>query len=671
MADETRSGGWTVGIDIGGTFTDVVAVGPEGLRHAKTPTTPGDPLAGLEKAIAAVDLDWPSIGSLIHGTTLVTNMLVEAKLARVALITTAGFEDVLHIARASRDDLYSLDRPPRLASLVPPELTFGITERMDFRGEVIEALSEAEIARAVAFVRATRPEAVAVSLLHAYANPEHEARLGAALREVLAYVSLSHEVSPEAREYERTASTALNAAVMPRASAYVDRLLASVPETTAISLFHSAGGVAMPAVLRSAPLALALSGPAAGAIATADVCRKLGIETGLAFDMGGTTTDVCLVAHGRAEIATNRKLGGRPVRQPMIAIETVGAGGGSLVRLGAGGLTIGPDSAGSDPGPASYGLGGTEPTITDANVLLGYLDPARRLGGAITVDPAKARQALEPIAGRLGRPAGEVALGVLDVANAVMARALRRVTVQRGVDLRGATLVAFGGAGPMHAVSLARQIGISHVLVPEFSSGFSAFGCIAAPPLMAKQKTIRLDSENFDAARLDRERAGIRSDLSAALMRSGVRPEAIRHAEQLLIRYVGQSVAVEVPVGPDADLATIGRSFREVHQRTYGYATDEPFQIESLRIEASAPGADVLSTRHGATGTALPEAVSVLPCIFGPGGAVATPRHGRETLPIDVPVAGPAVIEDAWSTVVLPPGATCRRDTAGHLHVEV
>jgi len=660
---------WRVGIDVGGTFIDVVAVSDAGLfRHAKTPTTARDRLAGLQHAIAAVGLRWPEVETLVHGTTMVTNALVEGRLARVALLTTAGFEDVLHIARASRDSLYRLDLPPRMPSLVPPADTFGVRERLGPDGEPLLPLADAEIARAVAWVRERKPDAVAVCLLHTYADGAHEARLAAALHEASPFVSISSHVSPEAREYERTSSTVLNAALMPDATAYLDRLLGAIPAGTAVQLFHSAGGMATPAVLRDLPLTLALSGPAAGASATAGLCRTLGIASGLAFDMGGTTTDVCLVSDGQAEIATNRRIGGRPIRQPMIAIESVGAGGGSIVRMGAGGLGIGPDSAGSDPGPACYGLGGTAPTITDANVVLGYLDPERLLGGSIRVDPDAARQALALVAAQLRRSVDETALGVITVANAVMARALARVTVQRGVDLRGATLIAFGGAGPMHAVSLARQVGITRVVVPAFSGAFSAFGCVTAPALIARQRTVRLDSAAWDAARF----AAVRCELAAEARRAmddGVVAATAVTAETALVRYIGQSVAVEVPYAGQPGIEELGRAFRAVHERLYGYATAEPFQVESLRVIVSLPTAAAVPVPVPVSRD-LPIPLKTAPALFERDGPVATPRYDRACLMPDNAIAGPCIIEDAWSTIVLPPDAACRADAAGHLHIE-
>lgn len=663
---------WKVGVDIGGTFTDVVAIHSSGaVRDGKTLTVPRDPLAGLQNALKTVALEWSQVSDLMHGTTMVTNSLVEGKLARVALITTQGFEDVLQVARASRRHLYNLDAAPRPTPDVPRALCCGVAERITHTGEVLQPLDDAEIARIVAWVQAADVQAVAVCLLHAYINPAHEARLGEALRKICSFVSTSHEVSPEAREYERTVSTVLNAAVMPSASAYLDKLSAAVPSTTNVGLFHSAGGMAAPETLRTHPLTLALSGPAAGAAATAAVCRTLGIRYGLGFDMGGTTTDVCLVSDGAAEVSNSRSLGGRPIRQPMVAVESVGAGGGSIVKIVGSLLSIGPESAGSDPGPVSYGRGGTRPTIADVNVLLGYIDPERALGGEIRVDPALADAAMQPMAAQLGESTRGFALGVLRVANSTMARAMRKVTIEKGIDVRETTLIAFGGAGPIHAVSLARDVGVDKVIVPAFSSGFSAYGCVTAPTSVMRQKTVRLGNGDGDLLRLGQAREALLADGAASLAKAQVLPEGTRIAETALIRYVGQSVAVEVGYSWPVSMHELGRLFRETHERQYGYATDEPFLIESLRIEMiarQAPGPAALAT---STGTNVPVPLKVSDCVFGPEGAVATPRHDRKTLPIDIAIAGPCIVEDAWSTVVIPPGCSVSADAHGHLHIEV
>jgi N-methylhydantoinase A len=480
------SEGWQVGIDIGGTFTDVVAFrpgdGPQRaeMRQAKVRSRPDDPVQGLEAALDSVGVAWGEVEDLVHGTTMVTNAIVENRLAEVALIATKGFADTIEIGRQNRRHLYRLDLPPKAPCQVPRERRFEVDERLDFRGTVLAELSEAEIEEVARQVAASGASAVAVSLLHAYANPAHERRLGERLRQVVPYVALSHQINPEAREYERSSTTALSASLMPLASRYLDKLEARRPDDSHLHLFHSAGGMAAPAVLRDLPLGLALSGPAAGVAAAEKIARALDIDYALSFDMGGTTSDVCLIAQGRAEVRSDRSLGERPLRQPMVAVESIGAGGGSIARLDHGALRVGPESAGAEPGPACYGRGGERPTVSDANLLLGYLTADHPVGGGLRLEVAAAERVLAPLAEEIGVGLPEAALGVVRVANASMARALRRVTVERGIDGRHCTLLAFGGAGPMHAVELARSFGIGKVIVPQFSSAFSALGCVTA-----------------------------------------------------------------------------------------------------------------------------------------------------------------------------------------------
>ncbi len=505
-------GGWQVGIDIGGTFTDLVALLPASgeVRSIKVPTQRNDPVASILAALAAAGLASENVDDLIHGTTLVTNAIVEDRVDPVALVATLGFEDVLDIGRGGRQHLYRLDLPPRRASQVPPDRRIGLAERVDYTGAAVLAPDgggDRRRGRPRQGDRRGKRRRLAASM--PMPIPPMSAPSAQALAAALPFVSLSHEVNPETREFERTATTVLNASVMPIAARYLDRLQREV-KGARLHVMHSAGGMASPEAAARRPLAMALSGPAAGVSAAAHAAASLGLDKVLSFDMGGTTTDVCLITGGAAEISTDSKLAGRPVRQPMVAVESIGAGGGSLVTYGTGGLSIGPESAGAEPGPAAYGRGGTLPTVTDANAVLGYLDPTRRLGGAITLDVAAAEAALAPLAQRLGVSVVELALGVQRVANATMVRALARVTVERGVDGRQCTLLAFGGAGPMHAARLAREFGIGEIVVPRFSSGFSALGCIVADMSYTQQQSVRM--------------------LSTALGRRSFRRPAGRHA---------------------------------------------------------------------------------------------------------------------------------------------
>ena len=661
---------WQVGIDIGGTFTDLVALLPATgeVRTLKVPTQRNDPVASILAALTAAGLLAADVDDLVHGTTLVTNAIVENRVDPVALVATEGFEDVLDIGRGGgRQSLYRLEVPPRPAPQVPPGRRIGIAERVDHTGAILRPLTAEAVADAIRQAKAFGVQTVAVSLLHSYANPAHEQAVGKALAAELPFVSLSHEINPETREFERTATTVLNASVMPIAARYLDRLQKQV-KGSRLHVMHSAGGMASPEAAARRPLAMALSGPAAGVCAAAHVAAALRLDKVLSFDMGGTTTDVCLITRGAAEISTDSKLAGRPVRQPMVAVESIGAGGGSLVKLGTGGLSIGPESAGAEPGPAAYGRGGTQPTVTDANAVLGYLDPTRRLGGAIALDIAAAEAALAPLAKRLGMSVVELALGVQRVANATMVRALARVTVERGVDGRQCTLLAFGGAGPMHAARLASEFGIRQVVVPRFSSGFSALGCIVADMSYTQQHSVRMLSTAWDNGRLGALHDTMLTALQEPLLRQGHGTAEIAVERTALVRYVGQSTAVEVPFSVPLDTAALGRDFQRRHQEIYGYATEEPWEMQSLRLRVSTSRRTTFDLIEPASGKFQPTSVSS--CWFDPSGAVATPRFDRDRLPLAVPIAGPAIVEDAWSTIVVPPGYALHADPIGHLWIK-
>ena len=699
------SGGWRVGVDVGGTFTDVIAVhgAHRDVRVAKVPSCSDDRVAGLLSALHAVGLDWSDVDDLIHGTTLVTNAIVEDDLADVALVATRGFSDTLAIGRQNRRHLYRLDLPPKAPPQVPAERRFEVDERLDHEGRVLVAMDPRTIDEVLRRIEDSGAEAVAVSLLHSYANPAHEETLGERLRERCPFVALSNRVNPEAREYERTATTALSAGVMPLAARYLDRLGAAKPTGSRLHLFHSAGGMASPEALRELPLGLAASGPAAGVAAAGRIAADLDIGHAISFDMGGTTTDVCLVFDGEAQISSDRSLGDRPLRQPMVAVESIGAGGGSIARLDHGALAVGPESAGADPGPACYARGGDRPTVSDANLVLGYMDPERVIGGDIRLDAGTARAAVAPLASAMDMAVEETALGIVRVANATMLRALRRVTVERGIDGRRCALLAFGGAGPMHAVELARAFSIATVIVPAHSSVFSALGCAGAGMSYAQQRTLRMAADEWDAPRLDRARRELKSRLAAPLVTAGYDEGEVEVEEVAAIRYRGQSYAIEIAGASFDDPHHLTRAFLERHRALYGFATNEPWELVSIRLRVSAPRADgtqppaisgasewageaaaarTLSctsdpggpptprhARNGLVAGGEAAAVRALPCTFDSGGPVPTPRHARDSLVAGCALPGPAVIEDAWSTVVVPPGATLVADDAGHLHI--
>ena len=664
---------WIVGIDIGGTFTDVVAVNVSNgeARTAKVRSRPADPLQSVESAFEAVAVGWPDVSNLIYGTTMATNAIVEGNLAPVALVATEGFRDTIEIGRQNRRELYRLEVPPKLPPLVPEERRLEVAERVGPEGRVLRELTDEECDRVADQVTALEVEAVAVALQHSYANPEHEGRLAKRLAQVVPHVVCSNRINPEPREYERTNSTLLNAALMPLTESHLTRLEKRAENSTIVHLFHSAGGMTSAAAVRERPLGLALSGPAAGVAAASRVAQTTGLETVIAFDMGGTTTDVSIVLNGQVQVGTNQRIAGRPVRQLMVAVESIGAGGGSIARVKGGAIRVGPDSAGADPGPACYGLGGSQPTVTDANLVLGYLNPERVLGGTVHLDSEEAERAVARVAEFFAIPVHEAALGIHRVANASMARALRRVTVERGVDARACVLLAFGGAGPMHAVALAREFGIARVVVPCFSSVFSALGCLTAERSYAEQRTFHMPSDSWDGARLESVENDMRMRLSAPLLATGIEQQQLETHHVALIRYAGQSDTVEVPFTSPGNPTQLGNDFRARHRRIYGFATDEPWELDTLRITVTGPAAQRMADLASSPADGRASPMAVADCWFDADRPVETPRYERDTLAPSLVIHGPAIIEDAWSTVVVHPGSTAHADERGHLHIDV
>ena len=655
---------WEIGTDIGGTFTDIIAIRHETAetRIAKVPSRPRAPVQAMLEAIEAVGLQKSQVKRFIHGTTRITNAIVEGRLPKVALVATAGFEDVLDIARYRRRDLYRLDIPPKSPSLVPRELCFGLAERLDHDGRVLKPLDEREIDRLQAWLKQTGVQSVAVALLHAYANPIHEKMLAARLKAIVPHVSLSHEVNPEAREYERTSSTVFNAAAMPIAVEYLSELEERLPIGPGLQVFHSAGAMVPISAVKRRPLVMAMSGPAAGVSASVSIARQLGTSRMLTFDMGGTTTDVCLVIDGEPEMADGRMLGDRPLRQPMLAVHSIGAGGGSIVRNGPGGLTVGPESAGSEPGPACYGRGGAAPTITDANALLGYLNPETLLGDRIGLEIETARRVIAPIAEAMKLSLGETALGIIKVANATMARALRRVTVERGIDGRDCTLLAFGGGGPMHAAGLADLYGISSIVVPNASSAFSALGCLTADFSFLQQHTLRVALNGIDLDLVSKRIGALIEQASEPLIANGVARASIDVELVALMRYAAQNDAIAVPFALPLDVRRLQGDFLARHHELFGYATAEDCVIESVRVQARQPSTTVVDRPTTAVRKATGRSRI---CSFE--GADEVPTRIVERASVQDVVSGPAIVEDAWSTVVIPPGWQARPDAIGNL----
>ena len=661
--------GVRVGVDVGGTFTDVVAWDPAGrMESCKVPTTPANPAEGVLNGITALAPKTGPWVSLSHGTTMVTNAIVEHRGAPVGFITTRGFRDVLEIGRMSRLHLYRLDLPAKAEPLVPRHLRREVTERVAPDGTVLTRLHLEELGEIVEDFKREGIASVAVCLLHAYAAPAHEQALRGALEAHFPHVSVSSEINAEFREYERSSTTVLNASVMPLAARYLDDL-ARRTGGKPLHLLHSAGGMMSVEAAKARPLSMAMSGPAGGVAAAAHTARSLGIARALAFDMGGTTTDVCLIADGVPETAGQRKLGDYPARLPMVAVESIGAGGGSIARVEpTGALKVGPRSAGAAPGPACYGQGGTEPTVSDANLLLGYLNPARVYGGSIRLDPARAEAVIAPLAQRFGLTLIEAAHGVVEVANANMLRALRLVSVQRGYDLREFSLIAYGGAGPLHAGALARQAGISTVIVPAHSGAFSALGCLVSPLRYDIVQTHRGRLDAWDAKVVEERFRALEALCVKPLLDEGREPGRIVVLRRLDFRYVGQNYELEVDWAPGGS-APLKAAFEARHRQLYGYATGETVECVNLRVTARAVEEPLPLPAPPAGASAL--STGSHRAYFKETGAMDMGRYDRTKLAPGHPVTGPAMIEDEWSTTVVYPGQRCVADRLGNLVIDV
>ncbi len=659
--------GTSVGIDVGGTFTDFVVRAPSGqLTSGKVPTTPASPADGVMHGLATLAAGAP-LASVAHGTTIVTNAIIEGRGAGVGLITTRGFRDVLEIARSSRLHLYDLHAPPKPPAPVPRRLRLEITERVGPDGAIEMPLKLDELPAIIAALKAENVESVAVCLLHGYANPEHERTLREHLQKHFPHVCMASDINAEFREYERSCTTVLNAAVMPLASSYMDELHRRI-RPASLHLLHSAGGMMSVDTARARPLALASSGPAAGVAAAAHVATALSLPRALAFDMGGTTTDVCLITDGVAETSSQRRLAGYPVRLPMAAVESIGAGGGSIAYVdAAGALKVGPRSAGAAPGPACYGLGGAEPTVTDANLLLGYLDGERVYGRAIRLDRDKAHAAIDALARRLGLSLLETAAGVIEVANAAMLRALRLVSVQRGYDLRDFTLIAYGGAGPVHAGALAAAAGIARVLVPAHSGAFSALGCLVSPLRYDAVRTHRGRLEAWEAKPAETRLYELQAQCVTPLTDEGIAADRIAVQWSADLRYSGQNYEIEIPWRDTPE--ALRAEFERRHRQLYGYATGESVECVNLRAVARVPDVAVALSPFEPSGT--PGVIGEQRAHFPGLGEVALPRYDRAALAPGVTVKGPALIEDEWSTTLVYPGQRCAADRLGNLAIEV
>ena len=635
---------------MGGTFTDAVVFDGRELYSAKAPTTPDDQslgvIAAVEEALQRAGGTPGDVERFAHGMTVGTNALLEQRGARTALIATSGFEDVLEIGRQARPSLYRLCASPP-APLVPAELRFGARERCGPDGPV-EPLGEGEAARLIAQIEAGEAESVAICLLFSYLDPEHERSLAEAIRSRLPglHVSASHEVLPRFREYERCSTTVIDAYLSPLLGRYLKRLAATAGELglPEPEVMRSSGGVVSWSEAARAGAWSVLSGPAGGAVGAGLVARLSGDGDALGLDMGGTSCDVCVVEDGRVRLTDSREIGGRVIQLPMVDVHTVGAGGGSIAWRDAGGaLRVGPRSAGAQPGPACYGLGGTEPTVTDANLLLGRLPPGSALAGGVSLDTGAAQAAVARLAAELDLDAVQTAAGIVRLADQEMVRALRVVTVERGVDPRRFALLPFGGAGPAHAAAIAGELGIKRILCPRGGGVLSALGLLASARRRDTSRTVMLAGEGLTAARIAEEVEALRSGLA-----EGMEGAELECAYEL--RYRGQAFELPVAAGPAPEPAELGEAFADEHERRYGFRdSDAEFELVHIRVSIIA-GAPEPEPRAA---SAEPERSSRR--VWLDGGWIDA-RILRGELPSGTEVEGPAVLELPETTMVLPGG---------------
>lgn len=667
-----------IGVDIGGTFTDFVLfdeVSGE-VRTYKVPSTPPSPADAVLEGLAFLKPETDPY--IIHGSTVATNALLERKGARTALITTKGFRDVLAIGRQTRSDLYDFftDRP---RPLIPPDLRLEVDERVDHQGEILIPLKEKEIAALVDQLKALGVESVAICLLFSFLVPQHEQYLAQALREEGISVSPSCEILPEFREYERTSTTVINAYVAPIMDRYIGQLEEHL-QAPEFYIMQSNGGTIRADRIRSEPVRAILSGPAGGVVGAQYVAKLAGFEKLISFDMGGTSTDVSL-CDGEFRVTYEGGIGGFPIRIPVVDIHTVGSGGGSIASVDVGGaLRVGPESAGADPGPICYGHGGTFPTVTDANLVLGRLSADYFLGGRMMLDDRVAEDALEKIAREAqltqeaqhapseGLSAAQLAaLGVIRVTNAHMERALRVISVERGYDPKDFTLVSFGGAGGLHAVELARAMGIPKVLVPKGASTLSAFGMVVADVLRDYVQTVMLPGDtSFEE--LERRIEPLVERGLVELQRQGVQVDRITLHREIDMRYVGQGYELSLPLSDQ-----FVKDFHKHHKRRYGHsAPDAPVEVVNLRLRAvgSITKPTLLWEQAG---DADPEAAFMgqKPVVLGEGAVSLVPFYSGEILKPGNELLGPAVVVYEDTTVFISRDDHARMDEYFNLVVEV
>ena len=670
-----------IGVDIGGTFTDIVAVdGTVGKYNIlKVPSTPTNYVLGIKTGLERLfsEHGWRpnDVALFFHGTTVATNTVIEKKGAKTGLLTTAGFRDVLEVGRTERPplDLYNLamERPK---PLVPRRLRLGVPERINHRGEVVEPLDTEAVREAIDRMLSMDIEALAISFLNAYANPVHERRareIARSLRPDL-YVAVSSEVNPQFKEFERTSTTVLSSYVGPRVSRYMEGMktvLAELGVKSPLHIMQASGGAMTVDAVAERAVRTVLSGPAAGVLGALKVGEAVDEPNFVSFDMGGTSTDVSLVKNGQFRIVEETKGVGYHLRMPMMDITTIGAGGGSIAWIDTGGvLKVGPNSAGAEPGPACYGIG-RNATVTDAHILLGYIDPGFFLGGEMRLDTKRAHKSMQQkVAVPLGLSVEKAAAGIVRIANANMIRAIKRVSIERGHDVRDFSLIPFGGAGGLHAGQLLGELGMRRIIVPIYPGVLSACGLVEANLEYQRVQTILKRLDGVDASTLRGFYAKL--EIRGRKEMRHIQGEALRFKRAANLRYRKQVRQVTVELGSEwADHTRIRRQFCEAHERLYGYATDEPVEIVDIRVACIHPPTEAVDWGKAAGDGADPKKGSRRAYFEELDGFVDCPVYARSNLGQDFSVQGPAIVEQDETNTVVRPGQTLTVHPSGNLFI--
>ncbi len=665
-----------VGVDTGGTFTDFVYESSGRLQICKLPSTPADPSIAITSGLSRIaELAGAKLWDIevVHGTTVGTNALLQRRGARTALITTSGFEDVLAIGRQARPELYNLDavRPP---PLVPDSLRFGVRERIAASGEVLEALEDDQLDALVAKLQAAQVESVAVSLLFSFVHPEHEIRIAESVSSLNVPVSVSHQILPEYREYERTSTVTINAYLQPLMGSYLKKLAAHAPK---LRVMQSSGGSISAASAANEPVRTILSGPAGGVVGALRAARSAGLKNIVTFDMGGTSTDVALCDRAGLRMTNEAVVAGLPVAVSVMDIHTVGAGGGSIARVDEGGsLRVGPESAGADPGPACYGRS-MLPTVTDAHVVLGHFGGAGLLGGEFPLDEQRARKAISMLAAEMSKAASrrvsltDAAQGVISVVNTNMERALRSISVERGYDPREFALLPFGGAGGLHAVDLARALRIPRVIAPTAAGALSAIGVVTADAVKDLSRTVMLEV----GAGIDRKLETVFRELEhtagGSLRKEGFSESKQRSERSLAARYKGQSFELNIE-SPKGGSRNIAATFHRAHRARYGYAQESDIveivstKLRSIGIMEKFKESRISSSRGGAW--AKPHSSGVA---HFDGAKHRVGIYRRNDLPAGMKLRTPCIVTEYSATTLIPQGGRAQLDVFGNLVIEL